>query len=138
MARIRPFLCPFLCPLWRRIFRARAALRALAVVIAVLGAGCAGPGDIDRTQPDKIDKSIFINPDGSARTFYYRKTTTGVPPTSAYAYEGTQGQMLKVRFDIEEQYLLGYRAYEHAHGSDVHFTRRQSNQQRTSQDVSSR
>jgi hypothetical protein len=122
MARTRPFLCPLL----RRI-RARSA-PALAVAIAVLGAGCAGPGDIDRTQPDKIDKSIFVNPDGSARTFYYRKTTTGVPPTSAYAYEGTQGQMLKVRFDIQEQYLLGYRAYDYAPGSEGPFTGGQNNQ----------
>jgi hypothetical protein len=124
-ASIRSFLCPFL----RRILRARSAPRALAVVVlTVLGAGCAGPGDIDRTQPDKIDKTIFINPDGSARTFYYRKTTTGVPPTSAYAFEGTMGQMLKVRFVIQEQYLLGYRAYDYAPGSEGAFTTGQNNQ----------
>jgi hypothetical protein len=111
-----------------RILRARSALLALAVVFGVLGAGCAGPGDIDRTQPDKIDKSIFINPDGSARTFYYRKTTTGVPPTSAYAFEGTMSPMLKVRFAIQEQYLLGYRAYDYAPGSEGTFTSGQNNQ----------
>jgi hypothetical protein len=110
----------------RRIVRARSALVALAVTL--LGAGCAGQGDLDRTQPDKVDKSIFINTDGSARTFYYRKTTTGVPPTSAYAYEGTMGQMLKVRFVIQEQYLLGYRAYDYAPGSEGTFTTGENNQ----------
>ena len=73
---------------------ARARRCAALAAILLLGAGCAGQGDIDRTQPDKVDKSIFLNADGSARkVFYYRKTTTGVPPTSAYAYEGTMGQM---------------------------------------------
>jgi uncharacterized protein DUF4953 len=84
--------------------------------------GCAGKGDIDRTQPDKVDKSIFVNPDGSSRVFYYRKTTVGVPPTSAYAFEGTMGQMLKVRFEIQEKYLLGYRAYDYAPGSEGLYT----------------
>jgi Met-zincin len=103
--------------------------RGTAVLaLAVLGVACAGQGDIDRTQPDKVDKSIFINPDGSARSFYYRKTTTGVPPTSAYAYEGTMGQMLKVRFAIQEKYLLGYRAYDYAPGSEGTFTSGQNNQ----------
>jgi hypothetical protein len=104
-------------------------VRASAVfALATLGLGCAGQGDIDRTQPDKIDKSIFINTDGSARSFYYRKTTTGVPPTSAYAYEGTMGQMLKVRFVIQEKYLLGYRAYDYAPGSEGQFTSGENNQ----------
>ncbi|HXJ23568.1 MAG TPA: zinc-dependent metalloprotease [Polyangia bacterium] len=95
---------------------------ALVTLVAAAAAGCAGQGDIDRTQPDKVDKSIFVNADGTARTFYYRKTTTGVPPTSAYAYEGIQGSLLKVRFEIQEQYLLGYRAYDYAPGSEGQFT----------------
>jgi Met-zincin len=93
-----------------------------ALVTLLAAAGCAGQGDIDRTQPDKVDKSIFVNADGSPRLFYYMKTTTGVPPTSAYAFEGTQGSLLKVRFDIQQNYLLGYRAYDYAPGSEGQFT----------------
>ncbi len=105
----------------------RLSRTALVILVAAM-AGCAGQGDIDRTQPDKVDKSIFVNPDGSARTFYYRKTTTGSPPTSAYAYEGIMGQMLKVRFEIQQKYLLGYRAYDYAPGSEGQFTSGTNNQ----------
>jgi hypothetical protein len=101
---------------------------ATLFTLVAAAAGCAGQGDIDRTQPDKVDKSIFVNADGSARTFYYRKTTTGVPPTSNYAYEGIQGEMLKVRFDIQQKYLLGYRAYDYAPGSEGTFTSGANNQ----------
>jgi hypothetical protein len=50
--------------------------------LAVLG-GCAGQGDVDRTQPDRVDKSIFFNADGTRKVFYYRPTVVDVPPTTA-------------------------------------------------------
>ena len=89
---------------------------ALALVGTFLSA-CAGEGDVDRVQPDAIDKTIFLKEDGSPRLFYYRETMTGMPPTSAYAFEGMMGDMLKVRFDIQEKFLVGYRAYDFAPGS---------------------
>ena len=54
---------------------------ALALVGTFLSA-CAGEGDVDRVQPDAIDKTIFLKEDGSPRLFYYRETMTGMPPTS--------------------------------------------------------
>ena len=106
--------------------RARAVSR-IAVVAAAMVA-CAGQGDIDRTQPDKVDKSIFLNADGSGRLFYYRKTTIGVPPTSAYAFEGVMGELMKVRFKITEGTLFGYRAYDYAPGSQSTTTTGTNNQ----------
>ena len=45
--------------------------------------GCAGQGDIDRTQPDNIDKSIFFDQTtGEPKVFYYRQTFVGVPVTA--------------------------------------------------------
>src|SRR5882724_295451 len=85
-------------------------------------AGCAGQGDVDRTQPDKIDKSIFVAANGAPKTFYYRQTYVGVPPTSAWAFEGTQSDMIKVRFAITQSYLIGYRANDYAPGSENPFT----------------
>jgi len=90
--------------------------------LALLFTACAGQGDIDRSQPDKVDKTIFLNDDGSARTFYYRKTTIGVPPTSNYTFEGAMGDIMKVRFDILEKYLVGYRSYDYAVGAETSFT----------------
>src|SRR6266540_396696 len=97
--------------------------RVLAAALAVgLLPACAGQDDIDRTQLDKVDKAIFINADGTPRTFYYRQTTVGAPPTSAYAFEGIMGELMKVRFQILEQYLIGYRAFDYAPGSQNDFT----------------
>src|ERR1051325_9756254 len=41
----------------------------------------------------------------------------GVPPTNGWAFEGLQSEMEKVRFDITENQLIGYRAYDYAPGS---------------------
>jgi hypothetical protein len=94
-----------------------APIFALATVV-----GCAGQGDIDRTQPDKVDKSIFFNKDGTKKVFYFRQTVTGVPPQTGYSFEGLQGPLYKVRFDIQENYLLAYQAYDYAPGTQNAFT----------------
>jgi hypothetical protein len=98
-----------------------ANLLALGLIAASV-ASCAGQGDVDRTQPDRIDKSIFFNADGTSKVFYYRQTYVGAPPTSNWVFEGSQGTMEKVRFAIKEDTLLGYRAYDYAPGSQNGFT----------------
>ena len=85
--------------------------------MVALVAGCAGKGDVDRTQPDKIEKAIFFNADGTPKPFYYRYTIVDVPPTNSWAFEGAQGQMEKITFRITEDQLIGYRAYDYAPGS---------------------
>jgi hypothetical protein len=92
------------------------SIRALPLAALLLSA-CAGQGDIDRVQPDALDKSIFFNADGTPRKFYYRQTITAVPPTSAFNFEGMMGDMAKVRFLITEANLIGFRAYDYAIGS---------------------
>jgi hypothetical protein len=99
-----------------------AALAGLATL-----AGCAGQGDIDRTQPDKVRKSIFFDATGNPKTWYYRQTYVDVPPTSAWSFEGTQGSLSKLRFVIEEKFLKGYRAYDYAPGSENAFTSNSNN-----------
>src|SRR5258708_31556370 len=94
---------------------------AMAAGLASL-AGCAGQGDVDRTQPDKVPKSIFFDASGQPKTFYFRQTFVGTPPTSAWAFEGIQGQLEKVKFVIQEKYLVAYRAYDVAPGSQNAFT----------------
>src|SRR6476646_5404627 len=87
-------------------------------LLGLLGAACAGQGDVTRVQPDAIDKSIFVHADGSPRLFYYRQTVTDVPPTTAVAFEGLMGDLAKVRFVITEANLIGYRSYDYAPGSE--------------------
>jgi len=99
----------------RRLFKHSALALPLA---ALLLSACAGQGDISRVQPDALDKSIFFNADGTPRKFYYRQTITGVPPTSAFNFEGMMGDLMKVRFQITEGSLIGFRSYDYATGSE--------------------
>jgi hypothetical protein len=96
----------------RSLHRITFALGAAALAQSL--AGCAGQGDIDRSQPDKIAKSMFFAADGKTpKVFYYRQTYVDVPITSSWAFEGTMGNLDKVRFDIQQNYLYGYRSYDY-------------------------
>src|SRR6476659_3279780 len=94
----------------------------LSFALAASAAACAGQGDIDRTQPDKIDKSIFYDASGQPKTWYYQETIVGFPPTVSWAFEGMQLGLQKVRFEIQQDYLIGYRAYDYVQGSQNDFT----------------
>jgi uncharacterized protein DUF4953 len=101
-------------PAFRRLFsRSQLALALTGVLLSA----CAGQGDINRVQPDVFDKTFLFNEDGSQRYFYYRQTITGVPPTTSVAFEGLMGPMEKVRFEITENALVGFRTYDYAPGS---------------------
>ncbi|MEP6655011.1 MAG: hypothetical protein ABJA82_16730, partial [Myxococcales bacterium] len=63
---------------------------ALLATTTLIAAGCAGKGDIDRSQPDKLAKAFFVNADGTPKQFYYRWTVVDVPPTNGWAFEGMQ------------------------------------------------
>ena len=92
----------------------RLPIVALTALFALLGAtpaltGCAGEGDVDRTQPNKIDKLFFVNADGSPKTLFpanHRRC----PPDGQRPFEGLQGEMNRSAFEVKETVLLGYRA----------------------------
>jgi hypothetical protein len=90
------------------------------LVLAAAAGGCAGAGrgDIDRSQPDKVDKSFLRNADGTPKIFYSRLTVTDVPPTNGWAFEGIQTPMEKIYFQITQDQLIGYRSYDYAPGSE--------------------
>src|SRR5882762_9464640 len=94
----------------------------ITLALAASVAACAGQGDIDRTQPDKVDKSLFFDLSGAPKTWYYRETLVGFPPTASWGFEGLQDGLQKVRFEIQEKFLIGYRAYDYVPGSQNAFT----------------
>jgi hypothetical protein len=96
----------------------RSALTLCTALAVLIATGCAGKDDVDRTQPDKLDKTLLFNADGSAKKFFYRWTITDVPPTNGWAFEGLQGSMDKITFKITEDQLIGYRAYDYAPGTE--------------------
>lgn len=95
------------------------AARAAGLVLALgaLAAGCAGDmGDVNYVQPGYVKKADLLQ--GS---WYYRRTVVDAPEGFAeYATIGTGDlfTMERIRFEIEERYLIGYRAYEHVPGSE--------------------
>ena len=103
---------------------------AAALALAQGLAGCAGKGDIDRTQPDRIPKAMFFQDDGvTPKIFYFRQTDVAVPVTSAWTFEGMMtGDLEKVRFDIQKNYLVGYRSYDYAPGASNPFNGGNNNQ----------
>jgi hypothetical protein len=111
----------------RSISRISFALGAVALLQAL--GGCAGQGDIDRSQPDKIPKAMFFAADGTTpKIFYYRQTYVDVPVTSGWTFEGMMGDLDKVRFDIREGFLYGYRSYDYAPGTNSPFKSGANNQ----------
>lgn len=103
-----------------KVMRGRSLSRAMSA--ALLGAigfasvGCFPIQDIDRTQPNKVEKSIFN--DGGE--WYFRQTIIDVPATSGISFIGEQGSTERVVWDIQENFLFAYRAYPFQEGGDGH------------------
>ena len=87
---------------------------AAVSAVALVAAACSdGPELIDRTQPNYVKKSEITQ-----GTWYLQETVVDVPPTSPISFVGLQQEMEKVRFEVQEDYLVAYRSYEFFPGSD--------------------
>src|SRR5688500_5588304 len=86
--------------------RARRRLMLAGALAAAMFAACAGQDDVDRTQANRLPKSMFSG------TWYVRTTVTSVPGTSEAAFIGQTGTLEKIRWEIHEDLLIAYRAYQ--------------------------
>jgi len=80
-------------------------MRKLRIALAfLLASACAQDvGDVDRTQPNRIKKSIF---DGE---WYLQKTTYDVPYTAGFTFTGETTEVTeRVRWQLDENYLIAY------------------------------
>ncbi len=68
--------------------------------------------DIDRTQPNKLQKSVFEG------EWYYRQTVTDVPFTSGFTFTGEQSRLERIRWEISEGYLTALRTYEYVRDAE--------------------
>lgn len=92
-------------------------LKTLAIFgmasMTVLATGCAqNVGDINRVQPNYSAKKDF------GGVWYIRQTLTDVPATMGGVFVGVSSEMEKVRWEVQEDYLIAYRAYEYIPGYD--------------------
>jgi hypothetical protein len=91
----------------------------LAACAAVLAVGCGQPELLDRTQPNYVKKSDLL--DGQ---WYIKQTIVDAPKTpGSPAIIGSGGSLSggkleKIRWEIQENMLVGYRTYEVVPGAD--------------------
>lgn len=79
----------------------------LALLLLPLAVACAQDvGDVDRTQPNRLKKSLF------AGEWYHQKTTFDVPYTAGFTFTGETSLLERVKWEIQEHYLIAYRTYD--------------------------
>ncbi len=96
----------------------------LLFVVILLFASCAQDmGDIDRTQPDRIDKELFNSQD----EWYMRNTVIDVPYSTGFSFIGQQGSTELIRWRITESYLYAHRAHDWVDGSEEYLVEKDVN-----------
>ncbi len=94
----------------------------LAASVATVMAGCNQPDLIDRTQPNFVKKSDLL--DGQ---WYIKETVVDTPKTpGSPRVQGSGGKLEKIRWEIQEGFLVGYRSYEIVPGADPRVDRARS------------
>ena len=98
----------------RRSGDVRRAVTACVVVALVGSSACAkGVVDIDRTQPNKVAKSIFVG------EWFFRPTIVETDYNQGLLFEGLEGTLERIRWEIREDQLLAYRSWELLEGAET-------------------
>lgn len=92
----------------------RNRMKTLLIATSFLGlAACAGEVvDIDRTQPNRVDKSIFEG------EWYFRPVVLQTQFNQGLLFEGLNGNLERIRWEIREDTLTAYRSYEMLEGAE--------------------
>src|SRR3954470_15969140 len=104
---------------WMGRLSVAAAIGWLAIG-GVATTGCAGEKDpIVQVQTNYIKKSDLVGDDAKNPTEWYLRTTViDVRRTNPFAFPGMQDDLRRIRWDIQENYLIARRSYEVVSGSD--------------------
>ena len=78
---------------------------ALALAMATLSCATERPTR-SFVQPNYLAKEMFSG------EWYYRQTVSDVPPTHSLLFAGYTFNMEKVRWEVQEKWLVAYRSYE--------------------------
>ncbi|MFT3709885.1 MAG: zinc-dependent metalloprotease [Archangium sp.] len=96
--------------------------RSSLFAAALFASACAQPELIDRTQPNFIKKSDLLE-----GTWYIQESIIDAPKTpNGLAVVGYGGKMEKIRWEVQEGMLVGYRSYEIVPGADPRVDREKS------------
>ena len=90
----------------------RNLLSLLAVAALAVGCTQAQPA-VNQVQPNVVDKAVFE--DGE---WYFLQTVIDTPYSAPYTFVGEQGNTEKVEFEVQEEYLIVRRSYQHIANSE--------------------
>lgn len=87
---------------------------SLCVVVTTLASvGCQEERPaIARVQANALDKAVFQG------DWYYRQTVIDTPYSAGYTFVGEQGGLEKIRWEIQERFLIARRSYEAIAGAE--------------------
>lgn len=95
-----------------RLSCARLLAASLTTLFVV---GCAqSNGDLNRVQPNVVKKADLL--DGQ---WFFRNTVTWTPFNTQYTFPGQTGDMEKLVWEIQQNYLVGYRSYAYTPGAEA-------------------
>lgn len=94
-----------------RTIRSMLLLAAALAVVASPGCGDARPA-ISQVQAGALEKSIF------AGEWYYQQTVVDSPYSAGFTFVGEQGRLERIRWEIQENFLLARRTYEWINGAE--------------------
>lgn len=89
-------------------------LALMGVLATSLGSvpGCFEPRPaVNQVQPNVVEKSVF------AGEWYYQQTVIDTP-YSSFTFVGYQGSLERIRWEIQEEFLIARRSYEHIAGAE--------------------
>jgi len=100
-----------------------------ALTLVALGALSAGTVDcaqqrapIDQRQENRLSKSFFVGPDlrggQDDPEFYVNNFVVAAPASQTLVPVGTYDEVDRIRFEIQENFLIARKAYEYVTGSD--------------------
>ncbi|WP_053236233.1 zinc-dependent metalloprotease [Sandaracinus amylolyticus] len=78
-------------------------------------AGCAeGRDPINQVQPGALHRSVLEDSE-----WYYQQTVIDSPYSAGYTFVGEQGELERIRWEVQEEFLVARRAYEYIAGSET-------------------
>ena len=83
----------------------------VVALVALFGCNTAQP-TVNRVQPNVVEKKQLEG------EWYYLQTVIDTPYSAGFTFVGEQGKLEKIKWEIQEDFLIARRGYEHIAGSE--------------------
>ncbi len=86
---------------------------ATLLILLMLGACAKDVGLVDRTQANRVSKSLFQG------EWYFHPTVLETQYNQGILFEGLSGELERIKWDVQETRLIAYRAWTLTEGADI-------------------